>query len=103
MKVISGRYIQDREGYKFYVPDPLPPKITWGPDIVNALSTADTLLGQLAGEGRNLPNPHIFIRSFITREAVLSSRIEGTQPTLGDVLAAHAGAVVETDKRDLKE
>jgi Fic family protein len=42
------------------------------------LSEADQALGQLAGLGRRLPNPHLLIRPFLSREAVLSSRIEGT-------------------------
>lgn len=42
------------------------------------LSEADLALGELAGVGRRLPNPLLLIRPFIRREAVLSSRIEGT-------------------------
>jgi len=61
-------------------------KIKWDLAIINALSNADSFLGRLAGECGKLPNPHILIRPFIAREAVLSSRIEGTQATLGDVL-----------------
>ena len=45
-----------------------------------ALANASTLIGKLAGEGRRLPNPHVLIRPFVRREAVFSSRIEGTQP-----------------------
>ena len=59
-----------------------------------ALSAADRAVGRLAGEGRRLPNPHLLIRPFVRREAVLSSRIEGTQATLGELLAAEAGATV---------
>jgi Fic family protein len=61
------------------------------------------LIGQLAGEGRSLPNPHLLMRPFIKREAVLSSRIEGTQATLGELLAADAGATVERSPDDLRE
>jgi ribonuclease HI len=44
---------------------------------------ADDGLGCLHGRrGRRLPNPHVLIRPFVRREAVLSSRIEGTQATL---------------------
>jgi Fic family protein len=39
----------------------------------------------------------------VQREAVLSSRIEGTQATLGELLAAEAGAVVERSPDDLRE
>jgi Fic family protein len=60
-------------------------------------------VGRLAGEGRRLPNPHLLIRPFIRREAVLSSRIEGTQATLGELLATEAGAVVDRSPEDLRE
>jgi len=50
-----------------------------------------------------LPNPHVLMRPFIRREAVLSSKIEGTQATLGELLAAEAGAVVDRSPEDLKE
>lgn len=50
-----------------------------------------------------MPNPHILIRPFIRREAVYSSRIEGTQATLGELLAAEAGAEVERSPDDLRE
>jgi Fic family protein len=81
----------------------LPPKLAWTPALANALSDADRLIGQLAGEGGRLPNPHVLIRPFVAREAVLSSRIEGTQATLGELLAARAGAAVERSPDDLRE
>ena len=71
--------------------------------MVTKLSVADQILGRLGGEARRLPNPHLFIRPFIKREAVFSSRIEGTQATLGDLLAAEAGAHVERSPDDLRE
>ncbi|MDV7399818.1 Fic/DOC family N-terminal domain-containing protein, partial [Arthrospira platensis SPKY1] len=57
----------------------------------------------MSGEARRLPNPHVFIRPFVKREAVFSSRIEGTQATLGELLAAEAGARVERSPDDLRE
>jgi len=57
----------------------------------------------LSGEGKRLPNPHLLIRPFIKREAVLSSRIEGTQATLGELLANDAGAAVDRSPDDLLE
>lgn len=80
-----------------------PPAIEWQPPLLAALSAADRAVGRLAGEGRRLPNPHLLIRPFLRREAVLSSRIEGTQATLGEILAAEAGAAVERDAADLHE
>ena len=90
-----GRRVRCPGGYRAYVPDPLPPPIEWRAELVGVLSAADRAVGQLAGEGRRLSNPHLLIRPFVRREAVLSSRIEGTQATLGELLAAEAGAVVE--------
>lgn len=100
----TGQILASPRGYSFYLPNPLPPEINWDLGLINALSDADRLLGNLAGEGNKLPNPHILIRPFIAREAVLSSRIEGTHATLGEILAADAGATVETGAvDDLKE
>ncbi len=100
---VSGRRITTLEGYRAFHPNPLPPRLDWTPALAAALSDASMLVGRLAGEGRRLPNPHILIRPFIRREAVLSSRIEGTQATLGELLAAEAGAVVERSPDDLRE
>ena len=62
--------------------------------LVQTLSEADRALGELAGLGRTMPNPHLLIRPFIHREAVLSSRIEGTQADLADLYAFEAGQLV---------
>lgn len=63
--------------YWAYYPAALPPKLGWTPDLVMALSKADSALGELKGLGHSLANPHLLIAPFIRREAVLSSRIEG--------------------------
>ena len=47
-------------------------------------------MGRLKGTGRLLPNPHLLIQPYITREALASSRIEGTQASLSDVFDAQA-------------
>src|ERR1035438_2244131 len=89
--------------YSAFIPAILPPVFDWTPRLIRSLSDADRLIGRLAGEGGRLPNPHILIRPFIRREAVLSSRIEGTQATLGELLASEAGAVVDRSPEDLRE
>ncbi len=99
----SGTWIQTLEGYKAFNPNKLPPKIDWTPELVRSLSQADLALGRLAGEGIMLPNPHILLRPFIKREAVFSSKIEGTQATLGEILAVEAGIKVNRSPDDLKE
>jgi Fic family protein len=50
-----------------------------------ALSRADAALSELSGLGRHLPNPHLLIAPYVHREAVLSSRIEGTQTNLSEL------------------
>src|ERR1700691_4416266 len=99
----SGKWIKTLEGYRAFHPNPLPPEIEWTQSLAVALANASTLIGKLAGEGRRLPNPHVLIRPFVRREAVFSSRIEGTRSTLGELLAAEAGAAVERSPDDLRE
>jgi Fic family protein len=99
----SGRLIRQPGGYSAFVPNPLPPAFEWSPALVSSLSDADRAIGRLAGEGSRLPNPHLLIRPFIRREAVLSSRIEGTQATLGELLASEAGAAAKRSPTDLRE
>jgi Fic family protein len=89
--------------YSAFVPAPLPPALVWTPRLIRVLSDADRLIGRLAGEGGRMANPHLLLRPFVRREAVLSSRIEGTQATLGELLAAEAGAVVNRSPEDLRE
>ncbi|MCY4065296.1 MAG: Fic family protein [Rhodospirillaceae bacterium] len=98
-----GRRIRCPGGYFAFVPAPLPPPIDWDGALTAALSRADFAIGRLAGEGRRFPNPHFFIRSFVRREAVLSSRIEGTRTTLAELLAAEAGGSGKADTADLRE
>jgi Fic family protein len=98
-----GRQIRVSGGYTAYMPAPPPPPIAWDAALAARLSEADRAVGRLAGEGRRLRNPHLLIRPFVRREAVLSSRIEGTQATLGELLAAEAGAAVERSPHDLRE
>ncbi len=99
----SGRLIHCPSGYQAFVPHPLPPEIDFSNSMLRSLSDADRLIGKLAGEGRALQNPHLLMRPFIKREAVLSSRIEGTQATLGELLKSDAGAAVDRSPADLRE
>jgi len=99
---IPGRRVS-QGAYSAFVPAPLPPALEWTPRLVRVLSEADRLIGRLAGEGGRLPNPHVLMRLFVRREAVLSSKIEGTQATLGELLADEAGAVVQRSPDDLRE
>lgn len=85
-----------------FAPPPLPPDLAFTPRLVSALSSADRNLGLLAGAGEWLPNPHLLIRPFLRREAVLSSRIEGTQASVADLVLFEASPRA-SDAPDVRE
>lgn len=90
----SGQLVRVGQGdaaYWAFVPNPLPPDLKPDWALVHHLSDADRALSELAGVGRTMPNPHLLIGPFLRREAVLSSRIEGTQADLADLYAYEAG------------
>ena len=86
----SGKVVRQPQGYWAFLPAALPPALTFSPSLIAALSDADRALGELKGLGGTLANPHLLIRPLARREAVLSSRIEGTRASLDDLLAYEA-------------
>lgn len=101
----AGRVIRVNPGpgsYLAFHPEPIPRELELSSELLLALSEADQALGLLAGLGRQLPNPHILIQPYVRREAVASTRIEGTQSTLSEVLSAEAQLAPETtDTREV--
>ena len=91
-----GRY-----GYWAYSPQPLPASLDLPASTVKILSEADRALGRLAGAGRLLPNPHLLLQPYIAREALASSRIEGTQASLSDVFDAQARDTADGPVREV--
>jgi Fic family protein len=82
----AGSVILTMSGYHAFVPAPPPPEILYRSELVVLLSEADSALSELSGLGRYLPNPDLLIAPYVKREAVASSRIEGTQADLSDLL-----------------
>lgn len=84
----AGTYVRQLEGYRAFLPTPLPPVPPLEPDsaVYRLLSDADRALGRLDGAASILPNPDFFVSMYVRQEAVLSSQIEGTQSTLKDLL-----------------
>jgi Fic family protein len=85
-----GRVVRDPNGYWTFDPASLPPALSFDGRLIQSLSKADQALGELAGVGSMLPNPHLLIGPFLRREAVLSSRIEGTVTRLEQLLLFEA-------------
>ena len=88
----SGQYVRQLQGYRAFLPAPLPPAppVQMDGELPALLSQADRVLGRLDGSIQTLPNPELFVLMYVRKEAVLSSLIEGTQSSLQDVLEAEA-------------
>ena len=78
-------------GHWAFFPNALPREIEYTNELVRLLDTATGALHRLSGVGRLLPNPHLLISPYVRIEAVLSSRIEGTQSGVADLLRFEAG------------
>lgn len=81
-----GRVAQGIDGHQTYVPNALPRDVDLDKGLIYLLDEASRSVAMLAGVGETLPNPRLLISPFLRREAVLSSRIEGTVSSLADVL-----------------
>jgi len=98
----SGRIVRTSDGAAAFVPSPLPPDLSLSWEMVNGISRAERAVANLRGVGATLPNPYLLVAPFARREAVLSSRIEGTQASVGDLVAFEAGNVVAASS-DVRE
>ena len=90
-----GRTVEVRtqgEPFWAFVPDPLPPRppIEWTPALRRRFDDALVALGRLDAISALLPDASIVLYSFVRKEAVLSSQIEGTQSSLADLLLYEA-------------
>jgi len=102
----AGRYIKQPQGYRAFIPNPLPPKspeLAFDRETLVLLSEADRALARLDGVGSILPNPDLFVGTYVRHEAVLSSQIEGTQSTLEDILEYEIDGGGSTLPRDVEE
>jgi Fic family protein len=95
--------VRAERGYQAFVPPALPPDVQLTPTLVRRLSAADRAVGELSGLGRSLPNPELVSRALVRREAVLSSRIEGTLTSLSELalFEAERPAKPEGDVREV--
>ncbi len=87
---MPGRYevtVAGGEQVRAFIPAPLPPRppLNLEGDLLRSLEAAGLALGRLEGANQRL-EPTLLVYSYVRKEAVLSSRIEGTQSSLSDLL-----------------
>ncbi len=88
---LQGRYVTTStsgEVVQAFVPAPLPPSpaVVWTPDLRSRFDEALLALGRLDGVTQALPETSLFLYTYVRKEALLSSMIEGTQSSLSDLL-----------------
>ncbi len=92
------------EPYHCFIPAPLPPKPTLNLEFLqDASEKANRALGRLDEISALLPDPALFLYSYVRKEAVLSSQIEGTQSTLSDLLLFENQAVTASTPDDVQQ
>ncbi|MFT4009485.1 MAG: Fic family protein [Nocardioidaceae bacterium] len=77
----------------YFKPAPMPRDLPLAIQTVKALSAADAALGRLQGIGTLIKDPELLVGPYLTQEAVASSRIEGTQTSVSEVLQAEASGL----------
>ncbi|MDR1963206.1 MAG: Fic family protein [Planctomycetaceae bacterium] len=93
------------ETVKAFIPVTLPPEppIVWSAQLLRQFDAAHLALGRLEGAGNFLPETPLFLYSYIRKEAVLSSKIEGTQSSLSDLLAFELDQIPGVPINDVQE
>jgi len=89
---------------KPYLPQKLPlASLDWRP-FIRSIGQANASLARYDGTLQGIINPDVLLSPLTTQEAVLSSKIEGTQATIEEVLEYEASPEVETEKfADIQE
>jgi len=100
-----GRYVRQPNGYRAFIPADLPPDppISMETETIALLSRAAEAIGRLDGVTRIVPNADLFIAMYVRREAVDSSKIEGTQSSLQDVLSFELDPATRNLPDDVEE
>jgi len=86
----AARRTPGRHGYVAYFPKSIPRHVAISSSNLLKLADAEAALGRLAGAGRLLPDPQLLVQPYLRREALASTRIEGTQASLTEVYEAEA-------------
>ncbi len=89
-KIEIGKNIQQKEGFKAFIPNPFPPKngFDFNSKILKKNNEATRLLGKLDGITKLLPDADFFLLMYLRKDATSSSQIEGTRATMIDAIEA---------------
>lgn len=102
-KYTAGHYEKGQGGYSYFVPEEINRQWNWTNQEINyLLEKAAIRLGELNSYARLVPNIDLFIQLHVTKEAVVSSRIEGTRTKIDEALLAEEEVAPER-KNDWKE
>lgn len=93
------------ESVRAFVPDPLPPvpELAMNEGLQPQLESAVLALGRLDAVSTLLPDTALFLYTYVRKEAVLSSQIEGTQSSLSDLLLFELDEVPGVPRDDVVE
>jgi len=93
------------EPFKAFLPAPLPPEppLVWSATLRRKFDAALVALGRLDAVTVLLPNAASLLYSFVRKEAVLSSQIEGTQSSLADLMLYEIDAEPGVPVEDARE
>jgi Fic family protein len=98
-----GKLVHNLEGRLAFVPDPLPPALVASWKLATVVDEATRALARLDGLARALPDPELLIRTFVRREAVLTSYIENTYADVDEVGRFEHDPSVATEGSDHAE
>lgn len=95
---VAGKY-KDGYKYKYFLPEKINHTFVWTDSAVNSLlEKASLKLGELNSFSKFVPDTDLFIMMHIYKEAILSSRIEGTRTNIEEALVEESD--IDPEKRD---
>ena len=102
-KDAPGVLVPSVYGSKAFLPQPLPPALNIDPELAGLLERVSLSVGNLRGLSENLPSQRLLLRPLLRREAIYSSRIEGTVTSPEQLALYEANPAVVTDEPTVRE
>jgi Fic family protein len=103
LKKYKSGHSEKALGYQYFVPSLINDEWIWDAPVLNRLlEKAAAKLGELNSFARLVPNIDLFIQLHVTKEAVVSSRIEGTQTNMDEAVLPYK-AILPERRNDWQE